>query len=863
MQNTVSQHKQIQEFEQYARFICSHFKIDVVLDSTRAETNGKVIFLPNINGMNELELEMMYAILLHEAGHIKFSTFTPEAFAKLKTKSHAFLANAIEDARIENLLMLEFAGAKDIFETFYCEHAVNRKLMKKVFNIEGKRPDLFNCLALYVHAKLLNCKSAAFSRVATRTTYKKIRDFVIKYDINNLLKNAKMKHWEDVIFLTDFIYDLFVKEFIDPSKLLNLQKDLDIQKNTKNYLENTLEDIKKTEIFLAPYYIQYSETLKNLDDWDKSHQKEIEDLLDNQRQLQEKVTAHKAVIKFKEQQKLLTDKESLLLKKKNEFNIKKNKINDDIKAIKDKINSGINPKGKPFTVKQLQSLENQIQTKKNQLESLKKNVDRINSDMQDNAQLINNLKKTKIDNFFKDLSIEDINNILKQFNKDLSNITDKQTDLDNQRNEINTLVHELAHIIMNAISRIQTDLLNNIFEFDQQGNEQGLSLDILPPFESSPEWPQADEVQQDFDEQASKIKKDIVRNGGRAIGKFGNNLQDLEIFVSKILENVKSIDLVDLFSEKTGFSRLPQFDNNEQSMTNQIDYGYQDPIHSLTKHTILTKEFDIVKYDNQCKNRQQFLLLVKNNIDFINKTKKIFSLKFKFNKKDYYRGGKEEGLLDVRNLWKLPTKQGDDYFEINQPKLNNKIAASILIDVSGSQDKENTEYGEKLKILSIALSESMNNVHISHEILGYHAPICEEMVSQQASYTYNRRMNSLETVIYKNFQQKDNSGINNIALELSDNSDGESIRVALHRLKKERAKTKMLFIITDAKPYLSGADSAVLDDDLHNALSEAKNQKIKVLAFGFFPNGNALYGDNYCYIKDFDNVLQFMNNLKI
>ena len=82
--------------------------------------------------MTAKELDMMYAILLHEAGHIRYSVFDDSYFSQLKTQWHAFLANAVEDARIENLLLNEFGGAKDIFNNLYTVYTQYKKLMKKV-----------------------------------------------------------------------------------------------------------------------------------------------------------------------------------------------------------------------------------------------------------------------------------------------------------------------------------------------------------------------------------------------------------------------------------------------------------------------------------------------------------------------------------------------------------------------------------------------------------------------------------------------------------------------------------------------------------------------------------------------------------
>lgn len=56
---------------------------------------------------------------------------------------------------------------------------------------------------------------------------------------------------------------------------------------------------------------------------------------------------------------------------------------------------------------------------------------------------------------------------------------------------------------------------------------------------------------------------------------------------------------------------------------------------------------------------------------------------------------KKKVNLDARNLWKIPTNQGNDFYEINNPKFINKVAVSILVDISGSQNKEKySGYGE-------------------------------------------------------------------------------------------------------------------------------------------------------------------------
>jgi len=195
LNKTSSQYKNYQDFEKYARFIGGKFNINIQLESTRAETDGRTIFLPNVLTMTPKELEIMYAILLHEVGHIRYSTFSEYYFSSLKTKAHAFIANCIEDARIENLLMEDFGGASEIFTEFYCENTEDKELMKRVFKHDGSKPDIFRTLGFYIHNVLVNCKTSPLKKISGARTANRILKFWKENNIESLKndhKNARL-----------------------------------------------------------------------------------------------------------------------------------------------------------------------------------------------------------------------------------------------------------------------------------------------------------------------------------------------------------------------------------------------------------------------------------------------------------------------------------------------------------------------------------------------------------------------------------------------------------------------------------------------------------------------------------------------
>jgi nitric oxide reductase activation protein len=166
-----------------------------------------------------------------------------------------------------------------------------------------------------------------------------------------------------------------------------------------------------------------------------------------------------------------------------------------------------------------------------------------------------------------------------------------------------------------------------------------------------------------------------------------------------------------------------------------------------------------------------------------------------------------------------------------------------------------------VRALAIGLSKALESVHVKHEVLGYHAPVCEEMRQMPTSTIYTRRSNRLETLVVKESGQKDQLGLMNLEPQLSDNSDGESLRIALKRVKMMRAKSHMIFVISDGKPFLCDTDMSVLDQDLREALKKAAREKVKVYGLGFFDQLGAFFDEHFCNASEEKDVLSFFEKL--
>lgn len=857
-QNSV-EYKNFQDFEKYARFICEKFDISIVLDSTRAETDGKTIFIPNVMSMTKQELDMMYAILLHEAGHIRYSTFEEEYFKKLKTKAHAFLANSIEDARIENLLLKDFGGAQEIFEDLYCNYVNDKSLMQKVFKHEGNKPDLFTTLAFYVHNKIVNFETATLKDIAGAYRANRIMKFWREEKIDDLIDEKKLKGDKEVLELTDEIYDLFAKRFIDKSKKIDFQESI----KEKDKIINKMDSLKEEGLLIQKKVDEFKEKAKDIqkeiDDFDKNHPEKLElekEIQNNEYKIQELQSKIDWKKDFDFQKKKIEDLTKSLSK--NQEYISKTK--ETQKNLEEKLQSGVTGRSqKPMTDEQKESLKEKIQTKKDQLKRFEEKIESIPKELEKIKENFTQLERyAQMDSSKYDINldiekVEQEKKLIQEESekkeKDFNQIVEKQNKL---INDFNNVINSMEKTQSDFMEKIASEMIN--MEKSTKGGD--FEMDILPDLNYEDVWPEAAAAQEVFDQKATNSTGKMVRNGEKAAGLFGSNIRDILVYIDKTKEKVEEIDVVNLFKEKISSSKLSDFNSDVKEKNDMEDRSVVGIVGTYREHIPLTTTFDSFKKETIGDEKEMKLFQQKND-QFYKDLKNIFMKKFKFAKKDFWRGGKEEGDLDARNLWKLPTNQGDDYFEINQKKYVNKSAATILVDISGSQNKEVTEYGEKIKGLVLGLSLALNEVHIKHEILGFHAPVCEEMRNMNASNIYTRKSNRLETILYKENQQKSSSGIMNIEMKMSDNSDGESLRIAMKRLKMISAKSHLLFIISDGKPFLSDTDMSVLDEDFKAALRQSVKEKIQVFGIGYFDNLESFLGNRFCNATQEKNILDF------
>lgn len=370
------------------------------------------------------------------------------------------------------------------------------------------------------------------------------------------------------------------------------------------------------------------------------------------------------------------------------------------------------------------------------------------------------------------------------------------------------------------------DAFKEAQSFQESMKEQGVNVDLVPEFQEIEGWDAANDIQQKFDEQASQSSGESVING-RGGGVGGRNL---DTWLQRTMDGVHDIDPHTLFQDVLGTSLLDNM--GHPSDPDALDSTDTQGLDSAVKHSVWRKDLDSIltlgPSDPSAARalRQEHKMLGKKVTDMLMKY-----LRPSFKQK--FRGGREDGMLDARNIWKLAANKGDDYYEDIIKKPDNKMCASIVVDVSGSLASWGSDTEKYLQTMTTLLSDALTACHIEHEIITHSAPMQAELMSSMPSaLPFNRKGCSLDLKIIKGFKNKDFTNVKSISLTANDNADNEALREAFKRIRKHPAKERLIFVIGDGKPFMFDADPSILDADLRQCAAEMARQKVRLISLG-------------------------------
>jgi myosin heavy subunit len=849
--------EKIVQFEKYAHLLMERFDVKIIFDGTNAFTDGKEIHLPNLLTLTIKEIDLLYGILLHEVGHVRHTLFAgmDSYYERSTTYNQILLSNAIEDARVENKLMQEFGGAKDIFENLYSIFSEDPKYIARIFKMgEKASAEWYHDFCRCVHGHIVKLDFDKAKSIGKN--FKKV-DALYAGKVEKLVNTMPLKSHADSFELAFAIYDVIFKQMLDKSEKTDFAARAKAKEEAEKIIQEQLDKYNK----LVDENKELMNKLKGMrqekrglgkerEQFNKEHAPDIEQANKQMAQandLEYKINspeyakseedrAQNDLKSAQEALKEVQDKMDAKTAKQDEY---AKRAEDSTDKVKEKLKKSIESQER-----MKESLKQKLEDAKNGVAQAEKYVQRAQDQIQKAQERASKVQLTKeqIEKMWNDAQ-DTTQKIQEQDQKQYGEKIDKLADK----------IRQESHKFEQQKEAMEQKLGEQMETIDAKLKEMGLP-GISPEFKENPDWKESDGIQQQFDKKATDETGKPVMNG---CGQYGTNLRDMVSSLDDISDKLKEINVAEIFSKETHDSLVDSINEMDAPQDNTRASEKGDTFTSARRHIAYTTKFDVVKEQTGGKGAGEVDKIKGKHTRDIAKLTQVLRNKFKFHSKPKFRGAKEEGYLDARELWQIPKGTSEKIFEQIEKKLDSKVQVTVALDISGSMDKEEIGYGDKLKALAVVLSESLNNARVKHEVVGLHAPVCFEMQSGKASTKlYNRTMHNLETVVYRN--QGGATGLQNIELQTSDNSDGESLRVVAKRMKK--AKKRIIFMVSDCKPFLTDSDIPTLDQDLRNAIRDIKAQGIEVFGIGWNDTGKDFYGDNYVNLtKDIDSLVEFLD----
>ena len=838
---TQEQAKRIENFQKYARILSEKFDVTIVFDGVKAETNGRVISIPNLINLNDEELDFLYAITLHEIGHIKYSDFSKDFFKHIKSAAMHFGVNALEDAYVENRLMKDYAGANDIFEQLYNKFANNGKFMERVLGKQDKKAPVWFVVCLLLHEQLVNLKN---KETLAKTFDKRVVNQAKKFiaSISDITSEIKLNSSQDSLAWGKKIYDRFFKEKEDKTQKFDVEGEekavAEAQKKLDELNKQRDEFMKKLEEMRSEYDKLKEEMKIKRQEYQKFWKENKKDFKEKSKKVdsaEDALDSKEDIIKFEEK----LDKKLQQYQKKME---KMEKLKKALEQAKKDVQDFPNDKQLQEALKKIQERVEKMQ------KSLSETAKKIAKDRSRLEYTKNNFIKSAQGKTEEELR-QDIADNKGQVQSIENQVQQKYDEYRKAKFEMQQKARDMRGEAQNFSSKT-TKLIK---QTSQEFEKNGVPINMMPKFQENPSWPEGDQVQRDFDKDVNDHTPQICVNG---VGSSGSNLRDIITLVDKANHDLKDLDLSEIFKKQVNFSKLESVNDMiaEIANTERVEAETGKTTEFIRQHIPSTTQYDTVKEETYS-DGHEIEIIRQRNSELINQLKNIFKVKFKFNKKVRFKANQEEGNIDTRTLWKVPHTDDTRLFEMINPKFENKVSAAVAIDISGSQEKAETEYGAKLKELAVFLSDALKAAFIKNEVIGYSAPVCDEMRETPSTGMFNRTKNKLETIVYKKVQDEQN-GLQNIKTVCNDNSDAESIRIVANRILQQRSQRRVLFVITDGRPFLSNSNIGILDKDLRDTLVWCKANKIEVIALGFNDEPKNFY-TNYCKITKWQDLLDF------
>lgn len=852
----------LKNFRNFCAFIASEYDIQIYSHhNLSASASKNAIYVPDVANLSDIQIDFIYGLVLHEVGHILHTDFSQETFDKIPSPSLSFLHNVLEDSREESLLCDTFEGAKDIFKKMHELFITEHPEIKKMMNWSFEEVDFFKCFTLWLgvfsHRYIKSEQNfEILQKHMPETVWNELQEFLNKSEFEKKFSDIdiKIKTSDDVMKYTHEINDLLLQYFPNPDlPFMSLEAMIEAKqeivstfKQLKENVEANIKVISKLEVEvineditnnalknkIIKVNIENETAIKNL-------KKEIASISAKREKIN-KLLGFEEVIQINqsavEQGKhKVQEREN----KAHEIENKAYKINQDISTLIDNLNAlEDNPKNQ----KKRESLINRIAKKREQagkivarLGKCAKMIEKEQSKIEKSEQYKEAFQEAKKANqkelkVLKGKTEAEIDEMLEGFLKEIAAKNEfLSTHLEKQAEYMQPYIDAMADTqekrnnIRYIYAFLGEDTYDTVMNMTYMATENFLCNRILPNISMANTWTEMANMQIKNDELLSNLYGQIIIDGSA----FCSSIENIHWLLDKIEERINSIDPVKEF--KKHFT--PCF--KDMIIAFQLDtlYMIEDEVNvTPISHNVYTTEYDTVEKKNTVNPviKNDYKIFCKQNAEKIDIIAQEIANSLQPKKKTRWLSNQRSGLIDNRNLWQFATGS-DRIFKNPETTYNQPTAATIMIDLSSSNYYHNSL--NDVKVLAAGISEALLDLDIEHEIIGYYADICPEMLMNSGSNHFHRRKHSLKTVVFKSFQDENNDGIENIKFKIADNSDGESLKLVVQRLSKQPANKKIVFMLSDFMPMLEGGNNNLLTRDLQNSIKYANQNQTRVYGF--------------------------------
>lgn len=289
-----------------------------------------------------------------------------------------------------------------------------------------------------------------------------------------------------------------------------------------------------------------------------------------------------------------------------------------------------------------------------------------------------------------------------------------------------------------------------------------------------------------------------------------------------------------------------QFKDKAKELRQEMENQYGHKAAKTGKHIPFTTKYDtVVDSYKDAKKDQEAAEMIAEMRPSISKIKTELEQILVAKTKSRWKVEQGRGRLNANRLHTIKTSQSPKIFKKREVRLEDDVAVTLLVDLSGSMHPRIKLAKQTLLTMCQALKE----LNIPYEALGFNTTpkgIANRPIEKGV---FNRQFDALRTYVFKAFD----SAQENFCLRAGgNNADGESLRVAARRLSAQKAKRKILIVFSDGMPAISGANIPLLAKDLNDAISEISKSGIECFGFGIQSDYVKDFYKDYCIVDSLE-----------